>query len=247
MRCKRTLSTFAAILLSFLAVGRLISAECPTSFRIDGVPRIKQNTNYCGPAVVASALQHLGETITQETVGEAVYDPVQRATNGADMLYYARSKGYAAYSWNSSLEDAKRKISAGAPILVLQRNSDTDASGHYRILTGYDDAQQKFYVMDPYYDEITELPYKQCEKWWKPMGCWALLIVPKDKDTFANELSARNPVVHMDMSYALYARGSYAEAQKEIKIALSLEPNSGYSRDLLAKINRAIGAGKKRG
>ena len=67
------------------------------------------------------------------------------------------------------------------------------------------------------------------------------------KDAFANELSAKNPVVHMDMSFALYSRGSYAEALKEAKLALALEPNSDYSRSMLSKINRAIGSGNKRG
>lgn len=248
MRCNRTAYT-TVLLLSLLLLGHAIAAEIPNaSCKIDGVPRIKQLLNYCGPATVAAVLQCFGETTTQEAVGKVVYNAVGGNTNGADMLFYARSKGYAAYSWNSSIEDAKKKIASGVPIIVLQQNSEKDRSGHYRVLTGYDDATSKFSVMDPYYDSIKELTYSQCEKWWKPMGRWALLIVPKDKDTFAAELNDKNPVVHMDMSYALYTRGDYAEAHKEAKMALALEPYNGYSRDLLAKINRAMmGAGKKRG
>lgn len=245
MRCNKTRYTIV-ILLSLLLLGQTIAAQCPTSCKIDGVPRIKQLTNYCGPATLAAVLQCFGETTTQETVGKDVFDPVGGSTNGANMLYYARTKGYAAYTWNSSIGDVKKKLSQGAPVIVLQQNSNTDRSGHYRVLTGYDDATGKFAVMDPYYDEITEMTYAQCEKWWKPMGCWALVVVPSDKDTFTAELNDKNPVVHMDMSYALYSRGKYAEAAKEAKMALALEPHNSYSRNLLNKINRAMGAGKQR-
>jgi len=244
MRLKKTLSTSVFLLLSIVITGRLILAEPPNTYKIDGVPRIKQITNYCGPAALAAVLQHCGENITQQEVGKAVFDPVGRATNGADMLLYARNKGYAAYSWNSSVADAKRKIAAGAPILVLQQNSLKDTSGHYRVLTGYDDTERKFYVVDPYYDDITELAYDKCERLWKPMGYWALVVVPKDKDTFSAELNDRNPVVHMDLSFALYKQKDYTNALKEARAALALEPGNSYTISLLAKINRAMGAGK---
>ena len=245
MRLKKTLSTSAFLLLTIAITGRLILAQDSNAYKIEGVPRIKQITNYCGPAALASVLRHCGENIAQQDVGKAVYDHVGNATNGADMLLYARNKGYAAYSWNSSIADAKLKIAAGAPVLVLQQNSASDTSGHYRVLTGYDDAQRKFYVVDPYYDDITELSYTQCEKLWKPMGCWALLIVPKSKDCFAAELNDKNPVVHMDLSFALYKQKDYANALKEAKTALALEPGNSYTLSMMQKISQAMGAGKK--
>jgi len=247
MRSNKTRYTIL-ILLSLLWLSRTIAAEPPASCKIDGVPRIKQLHNYCGPATLASVMRCLGDKdITQETVGKAVYNAVGGSTNGADMLFYARSKGYHAYSWNSSIADAKKKLAAGCPIIVLQQNSLQDTSGHYRVLTGYDDANSKFTVMDPYYDDITELTYAQCERLWKPMGRWALLIVPADKDTFAPELNDKNPVVHMDLSYALYTRGDYQAALKEAKLALALEPYNDYSRNMVTRINKAMGTGKSRG
>jgi ABC-type bacteriocin/lantibiotic exporter with double-glycine peptidase domain len=245
MRLHKTLSTSALVLLSIALAAQFTLAASPTAFKIEGVPRIKQATNFCGPAALASVLQYHGEKITQQDVGKAVFDSADRATNGADMLLYVRNKGYAAYSWNSGVADAKRKIAAGAPVLALQHNSLTDASGHYRVLTGYDDAQSKFYVMDPYYDDITELSYAQCERLWKPMGYWGLLIVPAAKDAFASELGARNPVVHMDLSFALYKQKDYTGALKEAQLALTLEPGNSYTISLLTKINRAMGAGGK--
>ncbi len=245
MRLKKTLSTSAFLLISIALTGRLIYAQETNLRKIDGVPRIKQITNYCGPAALASVLHYCGESITQQEVGKIVYDPIDRATNGADMLLYARNKGYSAYSWNSSIIDAKQKISSGAPVLVLQQNSVKDTSGHYRVLTGYDDSLSKFYVMDPYYDDITELSYAQCEKLWKPMGYWAMLVTPKSKDCFSAELDDRNPVVHMDLSFALYKKKDYANALKEANTALALEPGNSYTISLLRKISSAMGSAKK--
>lgn len=243
----RTIRNTSVVLLSLVLIGPAIGVQSPTSCKIDGVPRIKQLHNYCGPAALASVLRCLGTDTTQETVGKSVYNAVGGSTNGADMLFYARGLGYSAYSWNSSITDAKKKLAAGCPIICLQENSTRDTSGHYRVLTGYDDSLSKFYVMDPYYDEITELSYTQCEKLWKPMGYWGLLICPTDKDCFAAELNDKNPVVHMDLSFAMYSRGDYPGALKEAKLALALEPGNDYSRSMLTKINRAMGAGKKRG
>ena len=245
MRFEKTLSTSAFVLISILTLTSLSYGESPASCRIDGVPLIKQQHNYCGPATLAALLQFNGEKTTQDDIGKCVYDPVGCATNGADMLLYARDKGYAAYSWNSSLADAKKKIAAGVPILVLQENSTRDPSGHFRILTGYDDSKGKFYIMDPYY-QPQEMSYQDCEKLWKPMGHWALMVVPKDKDTFSKELNDSNAVVHMDLSSAMLKQGHYSDALTEAKIALALEPSNTYVKQIMNKINKAMGAGKKR-
>jgi len=223
----------------------LAHAGDPPSHQLQGIPKIKQLRNYCGPAVLSSVMQYFGRQITQEEVGKDVYDRINGSTNGADMLYYARAKGFSAYSWNSSVQDVKKKLAAGAPVIVLQQNSKVDTSGHYRILTGFNDKTGEFSVMDPYYDEITKLSYEDCGKLWAKMGYWALLVAPKEKDTFAAELDLKNPVVHMDLSYANYKRKNLDQALEEANLALDLEPNNTYTLAMIDRIETAMGAGKK--
>ena len=220
-------------------------AGSPKAFKIEGVQRIKQITNYCGPAALASVMRYLGRDVDQEAVGKEVYDKASGATSGSDLLLFARDSGFAAYSWNSGIDDAKKKIAAGLPVLVLQENSLTDSSGHYRVLTGYDDASSKFYAMDPYYDDITELSYSKCERLWNSTGHWALLVVPIARDKFKEELDTRNPVVHMDLSYAKYKHKDYNDALKEANLALTLEPGNSYALSIAGKIRTAMGAGAK--
>lgn len=245
MRHIRPLSTSIFLLFSIMLAVPLAHAGDPASNQLQGVPRIKQLRNYCGPAALASVIQYFGQKTTQEEIGKEVYDKINCSTNGADMLLYARDKGFAAYSWNSNIEDVKKKLAAGVPVIVLQQNSKTDTSGHYRVLTGFDDKNQEFSVMDPYYDDVTKLSYEDCSKLWTRMGYWALLVTPKEKDSFKAELDLKNPVVHMDLSYAKYKRKNLEEALEEANLALDLEPNNTYTLAMIDRIETAMGAGKK--
>lgn len=236
----KPLRTSVLILLSMFLAAPLTSAEIPAGHKLEGVPRVKQLYNYCGPATLSAILQYYGEKITQEAVGKVVYDSLSGATNGADMLLYARDKGFSAYSWNATLGDVKRVLATGVPVIVLQQNSQKDTSGHYRVLTGYDDSKSSFHVMDPYYDDVTEMSYTECDKLWSRMGHWALLVVPPDRDKFKAEFEARNPVVHMDLSYAQYRRKNYDDALKEANVALELEPGNTFALSMVDKIQKAM-------
>ena len=74
------------------------------------VPYVQQIRNYCGPASLCSVLQFWGVAVDQKSIGKSVFDSSLQATNGADMLLYARGKGFSAYSWNSSVSDLKDKL-----------------------------------------------------------------------------------------------------------------------------------------
>jgi predicted double-glycine peptidase len=243
MSYRKPASTSILIAFSLFAFTSFVSAQLPAANQLDGLKRIKQITNYCGPATLTSVLNFYGCNRSQEEVGKGTYDPASGATNGADMLLYARSKGFAAYSWNTNIQDVKSKIAAGVPVIALQQNSRIDTSGHYRVLTGYDDSKSKFTVIDPYYDDITELSYYECDRLWRSKGYWALLVVPVEKDRFAEELDTRNPVVHMDLAFAKYKQKDYDDALQEAKLALQLQPHNSFALSIRNKIERAIGAG----
>lgn len=207
------------------------------------IPYVKQAKNYCGPAALASTLRYWGIDADQKTVGKAVFDSSIQATNGADMMLYARDKGFVAYSWNSSLDDLKEKLALGIPVIVLQDSSITDRSGHYRVATGYDDAASVFYVNDPYEPDMKEIPYETFEKLWRRHGHWSLLICPANRDIFKQELDERNPVVHIDLAYIYYRRGDMEASERESRVALALEPHNFSAQSLLSKVT--IGARSK--
>ncbi|MGB9619535.1 MAG: C39 family peptidase [Armatimonadota bacterium] len=239
---KRTAALVWVLIGLLLAAGTAAHASLPKSCKIDGVPRIKQLNNYCGPACAAAVFRHFGLEMTQETAGRALYDPYTKSTSGADMVLFGIENGFSAYSWSSNIQDVKAKLAAGVPVIVLQQNSTTDTSGHYRVLTGYDDDSARFRVMDPYYDEVTELSYAACEELWRPTGYWALIYVPREQDTFKEELGVRNPVVHIDLALARLRRKQYQEALQEAHKALTIDPVNTRAAYILREIGGAVEA-----
>jgi uncharacterized protein YvpB len=231
------LATFFVALPPVLG-GDKIPARCVLS----GVPYIEQVKNYCGPAALASVLRFWGLDCDQKTIGKTIFDGSLQATNGADMLLYARSKGYSGYSWDSSLPNLKGKLALGIPVIVLQDSSATDHSGHYRIATGYDDSNGVVCVNDPYEPQTKQIPYDKFEALWEPHGNWSLLICPPNRDTFKQELDQKNPVLHLDLAYLYYKRGELEASERESRTALALEPGNYSARDLLSKATRALGA-----
>lgn len=215
----------------------------PSSYILKDYPRVKQLPNYCGPAVLATVLQYWGRSDQdQEMVGKSVYDPKIKATNGADLLFYARSIGFSAYSFNGSISSLKRLISQGLPIIVLQEMDKKDRSGHFRVVIGYSDRREEFHILDPYELDRTQMSYSDFSDLWAGKGNWGVLVLPADKDKLAAGLKERNPVVHLDLAQAYYRRGDYDDADREIRMALKLEPSSSSARDMLSRIEGLRGA-----
>jgi hypothetical protein len=161
------------------------------------------------------------------------------------MIIYARDKGFSAYSWNSSMNDLKSKLSQGLPAIVLQDYKLSDRSGHFRVVTGYDDDARVMHVNDPYEPQTKTIPYDKFETLWASRGYWALLVCPADRDAFKKELDEKNAVVHIDLAYVYYKRGNLEAAQKESRLALAVEPQNYNAQSLLAKATIAAGAARK--
>ncbi|MEN6371024.1 MAG: C39 family peptidase [Armatimonadota bacterium] len=231
------------IALSLLLIGVLptFSEKLPSRCLISSVPYVKQLTNYCGPATLTTVLKYWQADANQESVGEEVYDSSIKATNGADMMLYARKRGFSAYSWNSSLADLKEKLALGIPVIVLQDTSVMDRSGHYRVVTGYDETAGVVYVSDPYEPDKKQIDYNTFLTLWQRHGNWSLLVCPANRDVFKQDLDEKNPVVHIDLAYIYYKRGDNKAAEKESRLALALEPQNYSAQMLLSKAISAAG------
>jgi predicted double-glycine peptidase len=208
---------------------------------ISGIPYIAQRANYCGPAALTSVFRYWGLGAGQEMVGRAVFDPKLRGTHGAEMLLYARRKGFSAYSWNSNINDLKSKLAQGIPVIVLQERTSKDKSGHYRVAIGYDDTAGVIRFHDPYDKKNKSAPYSQFQARWQRYGNWALLICHPSRDTFVQELGQKNPVVHIDLAYAHFKQGNIQLSERESRKALALYPTSLRAQILLDKaLNAAV-------
>jgi hypothetical protein len=128
---------------------------------------------YCGPACLEMVFDYYGEDVDQyeiadaaRTIGEPFYstytDELRRAAHfsnlstsmGAELDYNItgytlRSLGYAAFeSFGMSIENLKRYLDAGKPLILLMWYSEAKRYGHYRVLVGYNETH--FFLHDPW-------------------------------------------------------------------------------------------------
>ncbi|MGB9671510.1 MAG: C39 family peptidase, partial [Candidatus Norongarragalinales archaeon] len=166
---------------------------------------------YCGPACLEMVFDYYGEDISQaeiadvaRTIGEPIYstftDELLRAahfsnisTSMGDELphvnitgYTMRSLGYAAFeSHGMSLDDLKNFVDNGKPLILLMWYSGFHVSGHYRVLTGYNETH--IFLHDPwnkpewggaYGGPDTTFSYTEFLDLWTYHDYWALYVEP---------------------------------------------------------------------
>ncbi len=103
-----------------------------------------QRFNNCGPTTLSIYLSHFGRSETQYDLAAVLKGTKDdRNVSPDEIVAYAQSVGlHATARVNGDDTEMKRFIGAGIPVMVeswfVPRAQD--ASGHYRLLTGYDDS-----------------------------------------------------------------------------------------------------------
>ena len=152
-----------------------------------------QTWNNCGPATVAMAMSYFGSPIDQAQAGAVLrLSPDDKNVSPEELVAYAQNQGYvAALLVNGSTELARTLLSNGVPVLVETWHEDEpdNGLGHYRLLAGYDDAQQNWIVYDSY-DHTglidgdhylgLRMPYAKLDAWWKVFNRTYVLVYPPD-------------------------------------------------------------------
>ncbi len=121
---------------------------------LSGVPHMWQKWNNCGPATLAMNLDYLGSQLSQADIA-ATLKPNQDDKNVSpeEMAAFARSHGFhAMVRANGDFDRLRLLLSNGVPVLVETwlEQEPGNGMGHYRLLTGYDDAAQQWTLFDSY-------------------------------------------------------------------------------------------------
>jgi tetratricopeptide (TPR) repeat protein len=163
-----------------------------------------QTWNNCGPATLATYLSYFGSTLDQAAIG-GVLRTHQDDKNvlPEELVAYAQAQGFeAALLINGNSDRLRTLITNGIPVLVetwLEDEPD-DGMGHYRLLTGYDDASSRWIAYDSYARHDLRNPdpngayqgiyfaYDQFEAWWKVFNRTYVLIYPAEKAQLVREI-----------------------------------------------------------
>jgi len=132
----------------------------PNEYHISGVPFVKQEPMWCGPASLTMVLNYWGDPVSQNEVGSAV-DPEHDGTKPWHMIPFLESRGYVVYEFDrysleyrvSVMDELRIWVCHDYPIVVRQWTDLSKQSGHYRVVVGYD--AEKIYVIDPNFGSTT--------------------------------------------------------------------------------------------
>ncbi len=164
---------------------------------LNGVRHAWQTWNNCGPATLAMNLSFYGSPLDQAAVGAALR-PFEddKNVNPEEMAAYARAQGFhAQVRVNGDAETLRRLLSNGFPVLIETwlEPEPNDGMGHYRLLTGYEHAAQRWIAFDSYdatnpvsadpalYAGIY-LPYAEMDALWAVFNRTYLLVYPPDRE-----------------------------------------------------------------
>jgi tetratricopeptide (TPR) repeat protein len=142
-----------------------------------------QTWNNCGPATISMALSHYGENDGQAVAASILKpDPDDKNVGPHELAAYARLRGYLApVRVNGRVETLKALLAAGVPIVVETWfvPEPGDEMGHYRVLTGYSDADQEFATYDSYNGPGVRIGYAELDRLWRVFNRTYMPVYPE--------------------------------------------------------------------
>lgn len=175
--------------LSYSILPRLsISGETALStFYVYNVPYVSQSNAYwCGPATLTMVLNFWNVNMSQEEIAVEIFDPMTNLTAISEMKAYVQRLGLKYEEPEGSIENLKKYVSRGFPVIVLQKYSLQSAYGHYRVVVGYDDENRQTVTLDPILGHNYNITYTEFAELWKPGATfttfnWMFVVIPQDR------------------------------------------------------------------
>ncbi|MEZ4868882.1 MAG: tetratricopeptide repeat protein [Caldilineaceae bacterium] len=210
-----------------------------------GFSHMWQTWNNCGPATLAMNLSYFGSTLDQADVGAVLrHDPDDKNVSPEELVEFARSQGYQAQMRvNGSADLMRLLLSNGIPVLIETwlEPEPNDGMGHYRLLTGYDDAAQYWIGYDSYvsvnlinpngdYQGI-RMPYQETDMLWSVFNRTYLLIYT----------DAQAPTVAAIFGAALDEQVMWQQTLQQAEAVVKQWPNNAYGWFNLGSSRTALG------
>ena len=215
------------------ATPTLVPTPLPASARLSGIRHEYEKWNNCGPATLSMALSYWDWEGDQVPIAAFVKpNPRDKNVMPYELEAFVESETdlEMVVRYGGTLELAKRFLAAGYPFMVEKGydfpGADKGWMGHYQLLVGYDDEQQRFTAYDSYTGG-PNLPvsYAQLEENWRAFNYTFLIPYPLDQEEGVMALL-----------------GDYADEQASLQIAAQKASDEIYSltgRDqLFAWFNR---------
>ena len=167
------------------------------------------------------AMSRWGGTQNQYTIAPSLKPTGSDKNVGpGELAGYAQAQGYGVYSGvNGDLPLMKRLLAAGFPVIVETWfvTGEEGGMGHYRLLTGYDDAARQFSALDSYYGPKVRMAYNDFARLWRGYHGTFLVVYPTQRQADLNNVEG----IYADQTQAMWT-GALANAEA----ALSNRPGN---------------------
>lgn len=166
--------------------GSQIVSQPPTTgaVQLTGFTHQWQTWNNCGPATITTHMSYFGRTETQAEAA-LFLKPNKEDKNVSphQLADYARSSGIAAIMrQGGTIELLKTLLSNDLPVLAeTWLTHDGDGLGHYRLITGYDDAAGQFTTSDSLNGPDFQVSYEQFDADWRVFNRLYLVVYPPEQ------------------------------------------------------------------
>jgi len=106
---------------------------------VEDVPfRAQESRDDCGPAALASLLEHRGRHLSVSEVTRAVYTPALGGSLLPDLENFARAQGFVTRSGRGDLSLLRQQIDSGRPVLIpVETGFWVATRPHYLVVFGY--------------------------------------------------------------------------------------------------------------
>ncbi len=144
---------------------------------IKEVPFFPQQEYQCGPAALASVLNFWGKEIAPEDIAREIYSPEAKGTLNMDLFFYAQRKGFQVQQYRGSLEDLKRNLSTGIPLIVqVDYGFLVYEQSHFMVVIGYN---RQGVIVHSGLERAKFIPISSFLSSWKKANHWTLRIIPQ--------------------------------------------------------------------
>jgi len=152
----------------------------PGQHLIDGVPYLRQERFFCGPACLGMVFGYWGVIIPQERLAAELYRKKLSGSLNLDLLVSARRHGFAAAMHRGSLELLKSYLNRNVPVIALVRVSSEPERYHYLVVFGYSD-QTRTLTVHSGKIRAGEIGYSEFDRDWQAADRWMLTVERKEE------------------------------------------------------------------
>jgi len=140
------------------------------------VPFVPQRKDTCGAACLAMVMRYWSVPVTHDEIAAELLEPALGGILGSRLERFARDRGFTAVAYEGDLDQARRYVAKGRPLIVALR-AGRDRY-HNVVVVGFDASRNAVLVHDPAQGARRRMVVRDFERRWAAAGHWTLLVLP---------------------------------------------------------------------